>query len=219
MSTALIITAAGSSTRLGTGRKKEFYPLEQGTVLSTVVSRFMGLSLLKPLIITIPAGLESETIEALGPGAAAEDFRLVTGGANRQASVLAGLRALKKAAPTFVLIHDAARPWIDQTTIKAVIAACHEYGAAAPGIAVTDAIKLADTRGSITEHLNRDRCFAVQTPQCFRYQEILAAHEKAAGDQGLYVDDTEIYQNYVGTAYIVPGSRENRKITHHEDLE
>src|SRR6185369_9232326 len=103
----------------------------------------------------------------------------VSGGDTRQASVRYGLDALKDRAPATVLIHDAARPFVDSATITAVARALETFAGAVPTLAVADTLKRVN-EFTVMNTVSRDGIAAAQTPQGFLYPEILAAHHKAA---------------------------------------
>ena len=139
----------------------------------------------------------------------------VGGGDSRQESVLRGLRHLQSQPPDRVLIHDAARPFVDHGLIERVLAGLDSHGGAVPAIPVTDTLK-AVTDGVIDETVDRSRLWRVQTPQGFRYREILAAHEAAAGLQ--MTDDAAVAEHVGLSVAIVDGDSDNMKITRAEDL-
>ncbi len=230
MSSAVIIVAAGSSTRLGTGRKKEYIQLKGKPVIHHTFEAFVFSRLFRYIcMVAPPSGIE-EARRIMGPlvtkghvsvsAAAAElEVTFAEGGATRQQSVLQGLRALEPAAPDYVLIHDGARPWVSVECIAGILEAAAERGACAPVVVPPDAIKRIGSDGVITEHFSRNNTLGIQTPQGFSFPEILLAHEKAAADGGTYIDDTEIYSRYVHPVYTIPGESANRKITYLHDIE
>ena len=106
----------------------------------------------------------------------------VPGAATRQGSVRAGLEALRDAAPAIVLVHDAARPFASQALVSRAIAAAEQSGAAVPGLAVTDTVKLVDEAGQVAATIARSALRTVQTPQAFAYPALLDAHRRAAAE-------------------------------------
>lgn len=231
---AAILTAAGSSTRMG-GIKKEYRTLspdlsETITVLSQTLYQFLSSNFFSVIIITLPENHEQLVKEILS-----KDERIaslfsdtsiffVQGSLTRQASVFNGLKFLARYETennTFfqnVLIHDAARPWISLSIISAVLEKTQIQGAAVPVIAPSDTLKEVDANGKITRHLHRDATFCVQTPQGFNFKAILQAHQLAESDGNTYTDDTEIWAQYIGDVYTIPGSIENKKITWPGDI-
>ena len=220
---AIIITAAGSSTRIGGGVKKEYLPFKNGTVLSVCAETFLNACSdfqITDFIVTCPVGGVEKCREALGnmDCFAPLAMTVVEGSDTRQKSVYNGLLAVK-GNPDIVLIHDGARPFITKDVIVEAIDAACEYGASVPGVTPTDTQKEIDDQGFITRHLVRSSLTAVQTPQCFRFKELLEAHGKAASDGREYTDDTEIWGSYCGPVRVTKGDVNNIKITYPSDLE
>lgn len=238
----LVITAAGSSTRMGGTVKKEYLNLSPDTgdgvsVLSESLHAFLSTHLFSYIAITIPEKGEAEARSVLrrDPRIAAllsdgkVAFFFVSGGKTRQESVYNGLKAVLARIPpstaadgtgseNTVLIHDAARPWITGTIIQSVLETVRLHGAAVPAIPPVDTQKEVDQDGKIIRHLDRRSIVAVQTPQGFLLEPLAEAHRKAATDGHEYTDDTEIWGRYAGDVWICPGSRENRKITFAGDI-
>lgn len=239
---SVIITAAGSSTRIGSGIKKEYLPYKNGTVLSCCAKSF--LNALCPIfsvcnfIITTPQGAVEESKNAVYKD---EEILLleqkynvkiqfVEGGKTRQESVFNGLDSICSDClnsentgcvekPDFVLIHDGARPFVSKELILKTLEAAFEYGASVPGITPTDTQKEIDENGFIVRHLKRKNLSAVQTPQCFKVFDLYNAHKKAALQDYEYTDDTEIWGEFCGRVNVVAGDVNNIKITYPADLE
>jgi 2-C-methyl-D-erythritol 4-phosphate cytidylyltransferase/2-C-methyl-D-erythritol 2,4-cyclodiphosphate synthase len=143
----------------------------------------------------------------------------VPGGATRRDSVLLGLESLAADPPRFVLIHDAARPLVKAATIAAVRAALDHHAGAIPAMAIPDTIK--DVKaGHVRGTVPRDHMWRAQTPQGFRYADILAAHRTAAGqmDAERYTDDAMIAESANLDVVAVPGDEDNMKITTDADF-
>jgi 2-C-methyl-D-erythritol 4-phosphate cytidylyltransferase / 2-C-methyl-D-erythritol 2,4-cyclodiphosphate synthase len=140
------------------------------------------------------------------------------GGATRQASVRAGLSVLAAHVPERVLIHDAVRPFVSADTIARVLEALADSPAAVAAVALTDTLKQAGPDGRVTATLDRAGLWRAQTPQGFRFPDILAAHERAAASRFEATDDAAIAE-WAGLAVtLVPDSPANTKITTPEDL-
>ncbi len=221
---AVIITAAGSSTRMGGSVKKEYLPLGNGTVLSACIKAFEDASKDKEqffkishMIITVPQNGISEASKAVGVHKA----EFVAGGSIRQKSVLNALEYINKSSeqPDYVLIHDGARPFVTVALIHNILQEVFKNKAAAPGITPTDTIKEIDKNGFIKSHLVRSSLTAIQTPQGFAFEQLLEAHQKAADDGHDYTDDSEIWDKYCGRVKLVAGDTKNIKITYPGDLE
>jgi 2-C-methyl-D-erythritol 4-phosphate cytidylyltransferase/2-C-methyl-D-erythritol 2,4-cyclodiphosphate synthase len=213
-SIAVIVVAAGSGQRMG-GEPKQYRQLAGRSVLARTVDVFTRrpdvrwvLPVINPEHAGWYAAMKLSHPHLLPP---------VAGGASRQASVLRGLEALASANPDLVLVHDAARPLVDDIVVGGVIAALGE--AALPVLPVTDTIKrsLDGTRVSGTE--NRQQLYAAQTPQGFAYDLILAAHRRAALTSSEFTDDAAIAE-WAGIAVaLTAGSPRNIKLTTPDDFE
>lgn len=143
----------------------------------------------------------------------------IAGGASRQESVRRGLESLAELAPRHVLIHDAARPFVDEATIARSIAALTNSAGAIAAVPVTDSLKRGEN-GIIAGTVPRADLWRAQTPQAFRYADILAAHKAAAADSGLgeMTDDAAVLERAGLPVALVTGSEANFKITTEDDL-
>jgi 2-C-methyl-D-erythritol 4-phosphate cytidylyltransferase len=232
---AAVICAAGSSMRMG-GIKKEFQILknhpESFTVLGAAYSAFAKVPSVKVIVIAINENAEAAAREALPHGCLVlqePKVLFVTGGKTRSASVLNALSVLSEYNPSYALIHDGARPWISPLLIENVIIAAQKHNAAIPLLPITETPK--ETYEPLPEaftfepvfiksHPKRATTGIAQTPQGFKFPEILYAHEKAAAlTDEEFTDDAEIWGRFCGTATAIPGEPENRKITFAEDFE
>ena len=226
ISAAVIIVAAGASSRMGEGVRKQYRPLGCGTVLSESVKPFLKALDCASLVVAIP----SDEDGALARNALYADPEIeillkkikpvfVRGGAARQSSVKIALeKTAEKITDGIVLVHDAARPFVTEQIIVRTAQAAIEYGAAVPAVLPTDTQKIINADGFIVEHLRRERMAAVQTPQAFDFMRLLASHRKTENDGETYTDDTEIWAKYEGDVITVQGLPENKKITYTEDM-
>ena len=226
ISAAVIIVAAGASSRMGEGVRKQYRSLGCGTVLSESVKPFLKALDCASLVVAIPSD-EDGTFARNALYADPEIEILlkkikpvfVRGGAARQASVKIALEKIaEKITDGIVLVHDAARPFVTEQIIVRTAQAAIEYGAAVPAVLPTDTQKIINADGFIVEHLRRERMAAVQTPQAFDFMRLLASHRKTENDGETYTDDTEIWAKYEGDVITVQGWPENKKITYTEDM-
>ena len=225
---AAVICAAGSSSRMG-GIKKEYQRVNNNgkelTVLYSVVSAFAAVPSVQTIVIAIPENEEAFAKEALPPeflSASVPQIFFVTGGKTRRASVYNALSSLKQSNPCFVLIHDGARPWVTPLLIQKIIEAVNKFDAVIPLLPLTDTPKEYDVFGEpplIIRHLKRANTGIAQTPQGFKFPQILQAHEKAARIKDEeFTDDAEVWARFCGPVAVIPGEPENKKITFKEDL-
>jgi 2-C-methyl-D-erythritol 4-phosphate cytidylyltransferase / 2-C-methyl-D-erythritol 2,4-cyclodiphosphate synthase len=228
VNTAVVMAAAGSSSRMGIPVRKQYLPLGEGTVLSEAVKPFLLSLHCTILIIAIPADEdESYAKEALFSDKNMASFLAQTklvfvhGAETRQASVKCALEAIALSGSKIdiVLIHDAARPFVTGKIICGTAAAAIEHGASVPVVVPVDTQKETDGHGIIIRHLQRSKLAAVQTPQAFLFTRLLEAYRKAASDGCSYTDDTEIWDKYAGQVVTVPGDVCNKKITFASDMD
>jgi 2-C-methyl-D-erythritol 4-phosphate cytidylyltransferase/2-C-methyl-D-erythritol 2,4-cyclodiphosphate synthase len=212
---ATVVVAAGRGTRTGGAVPKQYRLLDGMPVVRHVLTRFVAhpeIDMVQPVIHRD----DSARFAQASAGLALCDVAF--GGATRQISVRAGLEALAAAAPDVVLVHDAARPFPSPALISRAVAAA-AGGAAVPGLAVTDTIKAVDAAGRIVDTLDRSALRAVQTPQAFRYDGLLAAHRRAerAGRED-FTDDAALAEWAGMTVTIFEGEAGNMKLTTEEDF-
>jgi 2-C-methyl-D-erythritol 4-phosphate cytidylyltransferase/2-C-methyl-D-erythritol 2,4-cyclodiphosphate synthase len=128
--------------------------------------------------------------------------------------VLSGLLAIEAIQPELVLVHDGARPFVGADLIGRAIEAAGKAGAAVPGVPVTDTIKLIDADGEVTGTPDRARLRAVQTPQAFRFDSLLAAHRRAATHGSpLFTDDGSLMEWAGHPVRVIDGDPGNVKLT------
>lgn len=216
---AVIVVAAGRGERAssgGDGTPKQYRLLAGKPVLSRTIEAFLGRDDITWVLPVIHAE-QTGNFASLG---LAEPRLLppVTGGTTRQASVLAGLTALSPKVPDIVLIQDAARPLVSSEVIGGVIEALRGHDAALPVVPVTDTIKRSTDGRTVAATEDRQTLFAAQTPQGFRFPQILSAHLRAGRMPREFTDDAAIAEWAGLTVALTPGSTQNIKITHPEDF-
>ncbi|MGH6747742.1 MAG: bifunctional 2-C-methyl-D-erythritol 4-phosphate cytidylyltransferase/2-C-methyl-D-erythritol 2,4-cyclodiphosphate synthase [Methyloceanibacter sp.] len=219
MSVAALIVAAGRGDRAASerGRPKQYCPIGGVSMLGRTIGAFAAHPRVDDILVVIHPD-DIALYEAASAPFAARLRAAVPGGARRQDSVHAGLEALANQAPSSVLIHDAARPFVDAPLITRVIDSLDAHEGALPCLPVTDTLKRA-SGGRITGTVERDQLFRAQTPQGFRFEAILAAH-RAASSEGSreFTDDAAVAEWFELDVALVEGSEENRKLTTAEDL-
>jgi 2-C-methyl-D-erythritol 4-phosphate cytidylyltransferase/2-C-methyl-D-erythritol 2,4-cyclodiphosphate synthase len=222
---AILVVAAGRGARAGAGLPKQYRSLAGRPLLGHSLSALLRAAPdaeILPVIHADDLDLYRDAIGGLEAALARRIKDPVFGGATRQASVRAGLEALwanAETRPEFVLIQDAARLFASNALIARALAAAKAHGAAIPGVAVTDTIKEVDAGNAVLGTPARARLRAVQTPQAFRFDLILAAHQKAAaaGESEL-TDDAAIAEWAGHRVHVFEGEPGNMKVTSAEDL-
>ena len=152
-------------------------------------------------------------------GCGAKLFKPVIGGRDRQASVRLGLESLRDVAPDWVLVHDAARPFVDGGTIDRVVHALSDFDGVVCAAPVADTLKRVGPNGQIVETVSREGLWRAQTPQGFRFGALAEAHEKAAGEVGLVFTDDASVAEWAGLRVgVVMGCAGNDKLTTFEEI-
>jgi 2-C-methyl-D-erythritol 4-phosphate cytidylyltransferase len=142
---------------------------------------------------------------------------IVDGGATRQESVWHSLEALEPDSPEFVLIHDAARPFLTDAMIDLSMDKVIAYGACSLAIPVADTVKKAEDH-LVIETIDRTDLFLIQTPQTARFQWLINAHRAANSHQVSTTDDAGILEASGHKVYLIDGSAHNLKLTKPDDL-
>jgi 2-C-methyl-D-erythritol 4-phosphate cytidylyltransferase/2-C-methyl-D-erythritol 2,4-cyclodiphosphate synthase len=214
---AAIIAAAGSSKRMGSGINKQYIKIGNQTVIVRSIMAFSEDPTFDEIIVVIREDeMDFFKTEFIGKGLFSKKIILASGGAERQDSVYNAIKMLGEDID-IVLIHDGARPLIGQETINQVISKTVEMGAAAPGVAVKDTIKIVDA-DLISETPDRSSMVSIQTPQGFKKDIIVRAFEKAFEDGYYGNDETVLLERIKEKVYIVRGDYSNIKITTMEDV-
>ena len=219
---AALIVAAGRGTRAKSaapGEPKQYLPLGGAPIIARAIGVFAGHPRIDDILVVIhpdDAELYAIAVESY----AGRLLPPVAGGASRQESVCVGLEALAETAPDLdlVLIHDAARPFVDEALIDRVIDGLAAHAGALPCLPVTDTLKRG-RGGRVTATVDRTELWRAQTPQGFKFDAILAAH-RAAAEQGEdeFSDDAGIAERFGLDVALVEGAETNEKLTTAEDL-
>jgi 2-C-methyl-D-erythritol 4-phosphate cytidylyltransferase/2-C-methyl-D-erythritol 2,4-cyclodiphosphate synthase len=204
---AAVIVAAGKGLRAGGQLPKQFALWRGKPLVRHSAEAFAKLGA-HPIVVAIPEGADRMAAEAL---AGIEGIRLVTGGATRQLSVRAALEALADASPSAVLIHDAARPDCPAAVIGRLLSALDNHPAAIPVLPVVDSIAV-ESAGLMAGAANRDELRRVQTPQAFRFADILSAHREWTGEAAAG-DDAQVARAAGLDVALVDGDERLRKLT------
>jgi 2-C-methyl-D-erythritol 4-phosphate cytidylyltransferase/2-C-methyl-D-erythritol 2,4-cyclodiphosphate synthase len=212
---AALIVAAGRGSRARSEKGlKQYVPLGGDAVIAHGVRCFVAHPHVHFVQVVIHADDEALYREALAGVARDKLLAPVTGGKTRQESVRLGLEALAAHAPSAVLIHDAARPFIDAAAIEGVLGALAGAPGAIVAVPVVDTLKRAGREGRIEATVPREGLWRAQTPQGFLFDDILAAHRKAAASgRDDFTDDASIAEAYGMEVALVVGSERNFKIT------
>lgn len=206
-----LIVAAGEGVRFGSKTPKQYVNLQGKTVLEHAASAFLEHPNVDATIVVIHkkhGTIYQDSVGHLGL------LKPVIGGKSRQDSVRLGLESLKGVNPRYVLIHDAARPFVDAATITRVIQKLAKEKAVIPAESCVDTIKEVRA-GKVVQTLKREALVAVQTPQGFDFKTICSAHQKMKGKN--LPDDAAVAEAAGIKVAVVAGARANIKITTPDD--
>ena len=212
IASAALIVAAGRGQRAGKGLPKQYRPIAGRPMLRHSLETFVRHAAVTAVCVVIDPDDRTFYDEA------ARDLELlepVAGGATRQDSVRRGLESLAELAPERVLIHDGARPFADAALIDRVLAALDRAAGALPAIPVADTLKRG-TDGRVHSTVDRANLWRAQTPQGFRFADILAAHRAAIGQD--LTDDAAVAERGGLAVALVEGDERNIKLTTVDDF-
>lgn len=213
-----VIVAAGKGKRMKCEINKQFLNIDNKPVLYYSLNTFSKHPSIDGIVLVCSqADIEYCKKNIIEKYSMKKIYKIVMGGKERQDSVLNGLKAINEC--DIVLIHDGARPFVDNKTIDEGIKYAKIYGACTCGIKPKDTIKIKDENGFSQDGLERDKLFCVQTPQCFKYNLIMKCHERLKQDGTAVTDDTMVVERYGNRVYLYDGSYKNIKITTPEDLQ
>ncbi|HBM80316.1 MAG: 2-C-methyl-D-erythritol 4-phosphate cytidylyltransferase [Clostridiales bacterium] len=212
-----IIAAAGKSSRMG-NINKLFIKLGRREILAEVLNVFSSTSCIDSIVIVCGEDtVDRCRKDIVEKYSISKVSKIIPGGAERQFSVLKGLIALYGMCD-IVLIHDGARPFVREETIKKSVEEAYIYGAAACAVPVKDTIKIVDSDKFTLNTPDRNKVYAVQTPQAFKYNIIYDAHIKAKKSGFIGTDDTMLVERAGSRVKLFEGSYDNIKITTPDDI-
>lgn len=215
MSTGVVIVAAGSGKRMGGQRNKLWLPLAGEPILAHTVRLFATHPNIDEVVLVVSEADHAEVMAWIS----AEKLAVVVtlGGAERQDSVRNGLASLS-ANCDYVLVHDAARPFVTRKQISDMIKQVQQDQATIMAVPVKDTIKVVGANGLVESTPARESLWAVQTPQAFRMSLLREAHQAAEAAGKLGTDDAMLVEWLGHPVSIMQGSYENIKITTPDDL-
>lgn len=220
MSAWAVIVAAGRGARSGLQQNKVFFEIEGRSVLSRCLDRFEASGLVDGIVLVIsPSDQSAYDALVRREGACPLVKAVVFGGETRRDSVYNGLKALPEDVDV-VAVHDAARPFVSREVIAATLESARRYGSGVISTPVVDTIKQLLPDGTVTTP-ERSTLRAVQTPQTFDAQKLIAAHARARTEALPVTDDAMLFEHYYGELRLVTaqGAERNKKLTTKEDFD
>jgi 2-C-methyl-D-erythritol 4-phosphate cytidylyltransferase / 2-C-methyl-D-erythritol 2,4-cyclodiphosphate synthase len=216
MSVVAVIVAGGSGLRAGGGLPKQYQLVAGKPVIRWTLEAFLNHPLITRVQTVIGQG--HEALFAAATEGLTALLAPVCGGGSRQDSCREGIEACVAYAPTKILIHDAARPFLSPDLISTVIRELDYAPAVIPGLPVADTMKYAPS-GLIERTVDRASLWFVQTPQGFQFDKILNAHRRAFADGKTSFTDDAAVAEYGGIkVQIIAGEQKNRKLTTAHDI-
>jgi 2-C-methyl-D-erythritol 4-phosphate cytidylyltransferase len=214
-----VVLGGGVGQRLGAGKPKQLLTLGGQTLIERCVAAFEQAPGVDEILVVMARGFTGEVRAALASGGYRKVSDVIEGGATRPDSTRAALAAIM-GEECGVLLHDAARPLVDQRIIADCVAALRVHDAAGVAVPASDTMVITEN-GVMRSMPRRESLFRCQTPQCFRLSVITRAHELAAADPGFApTDDCGVVLRYLPdvAVHVVAGSERNIKVTYPQDL-
>lgn len=214
MNICALVVAAGKGERLGA--KKQFLLLSGKPILHWTLEKFQKVKKIEEIILVLPKE-DIAREEKIIKKKFTKVKKIVPGGKIRQESVFNGLT---KVSPNFslVVIHDGVRPLVSEELIKRTLKVAKKCGSAVAALPIEETVKMVSPGNIVQVTLPREKIWAVQTPQVFRREIIIPAHQKAKKDKFFGTDDAQLVERIGFRVKLVPGEYANIKITTKEDV-
>lgn len=213
-SVTAIILVAGNSTRFGKNRNKNFEVIEGKEILLYSLEKFNENQLVDNIIIVCKKEEEDLVKKITNKVVLKKEVEYVTGGATRQESVY---NAIIKIESDIVIIHDGARPMIQDKFITQCIEEMDNFKGVSIAVKSKDTIKITDDNGIVKETTLRKNTWVIQTPQCFDRKILLEMHEKFMGDETV-TDDCMLMERSGNEVKLICGEYSNIKVTTYDDV-
>jgi 2-C-methyl-D-erythritol 4-phosphate cytidylyltransferase len=213
-----IVVAAGRGNRLGAPTAKAFLPVGGRPLVIYSLKTLAQCPTVAAIVLVVAPeciAVAQETLSHYGPWPV--PVKVVSGGAERQDSVRAGIDAADEATE-LILVHDAARPFVSPACVTACMEAAADHGAAIAAVPARDSVKMVAADRVITQTLDRQLVWLAQTPQAFRAGVLRQAHRQASRDGYSATDDAALVERLGVTVRVVLGEATNLKVTTPEDL-
>lgn len=210
-----VIAAGGSGTRFGTDVPKQFVEALGIPVIAHTISKFQSCKYIDSIVIVTHKDYIVFCSDIVKEFHFDKVTSIIEGGSTRQMSVFKGIKAINT---DYVLIHDAARPLIEENVITDCCMTLKNYGSCAVGTKVTDTVKMSSDGQYIDKTIDRNLLWQIQTPQCFERDFILRCHKNAAFEAYEATDDCALAEYYGEKIRLIEGSSKNIKLTSYSDL-
>ncbi len=216
MNAAAIIVAGGKGKRMGTEVSKQLLMLGGKTILERTLEPFILCGSVRRIVVVAAEAIIGSVETVIQDMTIRQDISVVPGGRERQESVWHGLIALGDRRGV-VVVHDAVRPFVSPVRISDCVEAAADVGALTVARPVKETIKAVEN-GVVVETLDRSKLWIIQTPQAFRTDLLIHAHEQARLDGFSATDDCMLVERLGLPVHIIEGNDMNIKITTPADL-
>lgn len=213
---SVIIVAAGSGKRMNRDINKQFIKLRKKEIIAHTINAFYKNENIDEIVVCIKKEEEKLFKEEIISKNNFKNIKIAYGGEERQDSIHNGLKCVDESCD-IVLIHDGARPFVEDRIINESIDVAKDKRAVVVGMPVKDTIKIVN-EGNIKDTPNRANLWAAQTPQTFEYKLIMNAYEEAYKNNYYGTDDSMLVENIGQEVTMIMGSYDNIKITSPEDI-
>jgi 2-C-methyl-D-erythritol 4-phosphate cytidylyltransferase len=213
MKIGLILTAGGIGKRFGSETPKQFVFLKGKPLFILTLDNLLKIQEFHNIILTYPKSWENVFFDLIEQFPPSRTVDFVEGGSERFYSVWNALQHPSIQSTDIVLIHDAVRPFVTSSLIERLLNGIANFDGVIPGIKVKDTLKESDENGVVLHTLNRDKIFAIQTPQAFKTQILAESYSKAINDGKIFTDDSGVAEFAGFKIKIVEGEEINIKIT------
>ena len=212
-----IIVAAGKSERMGVDVDKVFLSLGTRPVLAYSVMAFEQCPMIDGVILVVRKDRVDSARGLAQMFGCSKVRKVVAGGATRQQSVMNGLAELGDDVK-IVAVHDGARPCVTSALIEETIRSAKRHGSGVAAVKVTDTIKEVEKGTVVARTVDREKLWAVQTPQTFRTEWLVKAYKSTGKKKQAVTDDAEAVEATGETVHLVPAPPSNMKLTTPQDL-
>ena len=215
-----IILAGGKGKRMGAPVSKQFIEIKGKPIIYYTIKKFSENKKIDNIVVVLSKDEVGYFKENILEKYNLKVDNIVIGGTERQDSVYNGLKSLEDTNTDIVLIHDGARPFVNQDIIRRCMQEVQKYQACVVGMPVKDTIKIADEEGYAKQTPDRKNVWMIQTPQTFSYALIYEAYEEMLKTEDTAItDDAMVLERIKGKkSKLIEGSYRNIKITTPEDL-
>ena len=215
-----IILAGGKGKRMGAPVSKQFIEIKGKPIIYYTIKKFSENKKIDNIVVVLSKDEVGYFKENILEKYNLKVDNIVIGGTERQDSVYNGLKSLEDTNTDIVLIHDGARPFVNQDIIRRCMQEVQKYQACVVGMPVKDTIKIADEEGYAKQTPDRKNVWMIQTPQTFSYALIYEAYEEMLKTEDTAItDDAMVLECIKGKkSKLIEGSYRNIKITTPEDL-